>query len=84
MQVNMSEAKAQLTKLGELAWQGEEIVIARAGKPYLRLTPFRQDHELRNLGAWKGKVRISSSDFDDDQDVVDSFYNSKIFPDEKE
>ena len=83
MQVNMSEAKAQLSKLGELAWQGEEIVIAKAGKPYLRLTPFLHGRETRNLGAWKGKVRMSP-DFDDDQDIVESFYDSKIFPGEEE
>ena len=83
MQVNMGEAKAQLSKLGELAWQGEEIVIAKAGKPYLRLTPFHQDHEPRKLGAWKGKVRMSP-DFDEDQDIVESFYDSKVFPDEEE
>ena len=105
MQFNMTEAKAQLSKLGELAWQGEEVVIAKAGKPYLLLKPFRDDltprkpgawkgkvkivpdsdDDLtpRELGAWKGKVRIGP-DFDDDQDIIDSFYSSKIFPDEKE
>ena len=82
MQVNMSEAGEQLSKLGELAWQGEEIVISKGGKPYLRLTPFRHGHETRNLGAWKGKVGMSP-DFDDDQDIVDSFYDSKIFPGEE-
>lgn len=83
MQVNMGEAKAQLSKLGKLAWQGEEIVIAKAGKPYLRLTPFHQEHGSRKLGEWKGKVRMSP-DFDDDEDIVESFYDSKIFPDEEE
>ena len=39
MKVNMHEAKSRLSKLGELAWQGEEIVIANAGKPYLDLLP---------------------------------------------
>ena len=58
-------------------------MIAKAGKPYLRLTPFRQNRELRNLGAWKGKVRMSP-DFDDDQDIVKSFYDSKTFLDEQE
>ena len=32
MQMNMHEAKSQLSKLGELAWQGEEVVIAKGGK----------------------------------------------------
>ena len=38
MQLNMHEAKSQLSKLGDLAWQGETIVIAKSGKPYLHLT----------------------------------------------
>ena len=37
----MHEAKTQLSKLGELAWQGEEVVIARDGEPYLYLLPYR-------------------------------------------
>ena len=82
MQFNMTEAKAQLSKLGELAWRGEEVVIAKAGKPYLLLMPFREYLTPRKPGAWKGKVRIGP-EFDDDQDIIDSFYNSKIFPDEE-
>ena len=56
MQVNMGEAKAQLSKLGELAWQGEEIVIAKAGKPYLRLTPFHQDR-MNRASLGHGRAR---------------------------
>ena len=33
MKVNMHEAKSQLSRLAELAWQGEEVVICKAGKP---------------------------------------------------
>ena len=40
MQVNMSEASSNLSNLGKLAWQGEEVIIAKAGKPFLRLTPY--------------------------------------------
>ncbi len=83
MQVNMHEAKSQLSKLGELAWKGEDVVIAKAGKPYLHLTPYKRDLRPRKLGAWKGKVKIGPY-FDDDQDIIDSFYNSKIFPEEEE
>ena len=42
MKVNMHEAKSQLSRLGRLAWEGEEVVIARAGEPYLRLEPYRR------------------------------------------
>lgn len=75
MQVNMHEAKSQLSKLGRLAWEGEEVVIARAGKPYLRLTPYR---EPRKLGLLEGQIRIAD-DFDETpQDVIDSFYESDL------
>ena len=39
IQVNMHEAKTRLSQLAEAAWSGDEVVIARAGKPYLDLKP---------------------------------------------
>ena len=82
MKVNMHEAKSQLSKLGKLAWEGEEIIIAKAGEPYLRLTPYRERVEERKLGGLEGQIWIAP-DFDETpQEVIDSFYNSKIFPDE--
>ena len=85
MKVNMHEAKSQLSRLGKLAWEGEEIVIAKAGEPYLRLVPFRERLEKRKLGGLEGQIWIAP-DFDETpQDVIDSFYNSKLFPtDEKD
>ena len=79
MQFNMTEAKAQLSKLGELAWQGEEVVITKAGKPYLLLKPFREDLTPRKPGAWKGKV-WRAPDFDDNREIIEMFENSKILP----
>lgn len=76
MQVNMHEAKSQLSKLGRLAWEGEEVVIARAGEPYLRLTPYRRPD--RKLGLLEGKIWIAD-DFDETpQEVIDSFYESDL------
>ena len=84
MKVNMHEAKSQLSRLGKAAWEGEEIVIAKAGEPYLRLVPYREWKTKRKLGALKGQIWIAP-DFDETpQEVIDSFYNSKIFPDEDE
>ena len=55
MQVNMQEAESSLSELGELAWQGEEIIIAKAGKPFLRLTPYYEEAAQRRLsGALRG------------------------------
>ena len=73
MQFNMHEAKSQLSRLGELAWQGEEIVIAKAGKPYLVLTPYRAPTGKRTIGQWEGKLSIAP-DFDEtDQDIIEAF-----------
>ena len=82
MKVNMHEAKSQLSRLGKLAWEGEEVVIARAGEPWLRLEPYRKRRAKRRLGVLKGKIRISP-DFDETpREVIDSFYNSNVLPDE--
>ena len=71
MQVNMHAAKSQLSRLGELAWRGERIVIAKAGKPYLDLVPHRGPE--RKLGALKGKIRIAP-DFDETPlEVIEDF-----------
>jgi prevent-host-death family protein len=48
--INIAEAKAKLSALLDRALGGEEIVIARAGKPLARLVPIKQP---RKPGAWK-------------------------------
>ena len=48
---------------------GEEVIIARAGTPMVRLVPIRQSDKPRQGGQWKGKVRIAA-DFDDLPDDI--------------
>jgi len=60
--VNMHEAKSNLSKLVEAAEAGEEIVLARAGKPVIKLVPVSR-LKPRKLGRWKGKVTMAK-DFD--------------------
>ena len=80
--VNMHEAKSQLSRLGKLAWEGEEIVIAKAGEPYLRLEPYRKRLEERQFGGYEGQFWMSP-DFDEpDEELMDLIENSKIFPDD--
>jgi prevent-host-death family protein len=70
---NIHEAKSQLSKLVERALEGEEVIIARAGKPMVRLVPVRDNDTPRKGGQWKGKVRIAE-DFDVlPEDVAQSF-----------
>ncbi|MDE2742972.1 MAG: type II toxin-antitoxin system prevent-host-death family antitoxin [Gemmatimonadota bacterium] len=83
LKVNMHEAKSQLSRLGKLAWEGEEVVIAKAGEPYLRLEPYRDRLEERQLGGLEGKIWMSP-DFDDpDEELMDLVENAKIFPDKR-
>ena len=73
MQMNMHEAKSQLSKLGELAWQGEEVVIAKAGKPYLILSPYRGRTGRRKLGQWKDQVWIAPDFHETSPDIIAAF-----------
>jgi prevent-host-death family protein len=54
--VNIHEAKTHLSRLIERVEAGEEITLARAGRPVARLIPIARSREPRQPGIWKGKV----------------------------
>lgn len=60
---NLYEAKTSLSKLVKRAAAGEEIVIAKAGKPMVKLVSLKQGPAVREPGGWEGRVWISE-DFD--------------------
>jgi len=62
--VNIHEAKTHLSRLVERVEAGEEVIIARAGRPVARLIPFRAQRQPRVPGLWAGRVAIGP-DFDD-------------------
>jgi prevent-host-death family protein len=62
-QVNLYDAKTQLSRLVERAAAGEEIVIAKGGRPLARLVPLAQRTAPRELGFLAGRVRVAP-DFD--------------------
>jgi prevent-host-death family protein len=71
--VNMHEAKTHLSRLVDRAAQGEDVVIAKAGRPVARLVPYDESDEPRTPGAWKGRVWIAP-DFDElPPDVLAAF-----------
>lgn len=73
MQVNMHEAKSTLSALAEKVWQGETVVIAKAGKPYLDILPHNEARMRRTPGRFKGQIRMAE-DFDRTPDeVIDAF-----------
>ncbi len=70
--VNIHEAKTNLSKLLEKALSGEEVVIARSGKPLVRLVPIEDREEW--FGMDEGKCCIAE-DFDTlDPEIMVAFY----------
>ena len=83
MKVNMHEAKSQLSRLAKAAWEGEDVVIAKAGEPYLRLVPYRERKARRKLGGLEGQIWMSP-DFDEpDNELMELIEQSNIFPNEE-
>ncbi len=62
-QVNIHEAKTHLSRLLARVQEGEEIIIAKAGRPIARLVPIHARPKRRRPGSAKGKVLIAP-DFD--------------------
>jgi prevent-host-death family protein len=62
--VNVHEAKTHLSRLLEAVENGEDIVIARAGRPVARLVPAATARGPRVPGAWRDQVVIAD-DFDE-------------------
>ena len=62
---NISDAKANLSKLIEQVLLGQEVIIGKAGKPVAKLVPYDADTRPRELGVgtWRGKIWVSD-DFD--------------------
>jgi prevent-host-death family protein len=80
-QVNIHQAKTHLSKLLRKVAMGEEVVIARAGKPIARPVPMNvKPQTKRRLGALKGKIWIAE-DFDEmTPEELAECYDSPIFP----
>ena len=85
---NIHQAKTHLSKLIERAEAGEEVVIARNGKPVVRLTaverPADEPRRPDGLPAWMGSLKDQiwiAPNFDDyDAEIAEMFEQSKIFP----
>ncbi len=63
MRVNIHEAKTHFSKLINQALSGDEVIIARDGKPLIRLVPYAEKAQVRRGGQFKGLIEIAD-DFD--------------------
>lgn len=79
--VNIHQAKTHLSRLVQRVEAGEEIVIARGGKPVARLVPLATELKPRVFGRLKGRIKIAD-DFDDPlpDELLAAFNEGPVFP----
>jgi prevent-host-death family protein len=75
--VNVHQAKTQLSKLLDQVESGEEVLIARHGKPVAKLSPVEEALPPRQPGALKGKIWIADNFDDFDEELDEMFYGGK-------
>ncbi len=75
MEVNIHEAKTHLSKLLERVAMGEEVIIAKAGKPVAKLVSVESERRRFRLGSAKGEF-VVPDDFNDPlpKEIEDLFY----------
>lgn len=76
--INIHQAKTNLSKLIEKTLAGEDVIIAKAGKPIAKLVIYKEKMKPRKPGLWKGKVWISDNFNDEDPEINKLFYRGEI------
>ncbi|MDW5500480.1 type II toxin-antitoxin system prevent-host-death family antitoxin [Pseudomonas lundensis] len=71
IQANMHEAKSNLSQLADKAAQGETVIIAKAGKPYVQLVAIKG--QTRIPGAARGKFTVPDDFNDGDAEITALF-----------
>ena len=82
MQVNMLEARNQLSKLVKAASAGEEVVIANDGKPVARIVAIQHGHKTTGFGSLRGKI-VFGEDWDSPETnagIAATLRASALFP----
>ena len=74
VQVNIYEAKAKFSELLGRVENGEEVIIARAGRPVARLVGLPGKMPPRVPGLLKGKIHVVGDFSDLDKEIEESFY----------
>ena len=73
MIVNISEAKANLSKLVNMVYHGEKVVIAKNNLPLVELVIHRPEGK-RKLGLLAGKLEIPEDIMEEDSEISEMFY----------
>jgi len=75
-QVNVHEAKTHLSRLLQDVEDGDEILIARAGKPVARLVRYATPPKRREPGSLKGKIWMAD-DFDEPDEEIERLFGMR-------
>ncbi len=65
LQVNIHEAKTQLSKLIQAAISGKQVIIAKGNKPVVRLEVLPEAQGIRVIGNAQGLILVMNDDFDE-------------------
>ncbi len=76
MIINVSEAKAKLSKLVDMAYHGEEVIIAKNNLPLVELV-LHNPKAKRKLGLLKGQINIPDDFMDEDEEINAMFYGDQ-------
>lgn len=74
--VNTHEAKSRLSALIRAAEEGDEVILARNGRPVARLVPWTTSAPTRSPGAWSGRFEVPDDVVGSDPDVIEMFDRS--------
>jgi len=76
--VNIHEAKTHLSRLVEKAAKGEPFIIAKAGKPMVKVVPLEEEKPIRRIGMLDGMFKVPD-DFDTmfEKEIEEMFYGEK-------
>lgn len=73
---NIYQAKTNFSQLVNLVLSGEDVVIAKAGKPVAKLVPYIAEKKPRTLGKFKGEITIPDDFDEEDEEINKLFYGS--------
>jgi len=76
MIVNLSKAKTNLSKLADMAFHGEEVIIAKNNIPFVELVAHRPKPK-RKLGLLAGQIKIPDDFMDEDEEINSMFYGDQ-------
>lgn len=78
--INIQAAKTHLSRLVEQVAAGEEIVLAKAGKPMAKLVPYVPVRKPRQGGQFKGQIWEAPDCWEPDEDIIKLMTESPLYP----